>query len=36
MRISRTPSPFLAWSAMLTVACCGIGAVTDVHTTESV
>jgi peptidyl-prolyl cis-trans isomerase SurA len=28
MRIPRSPSPFLAWSAVLTVACCGIGAVT--------
>ena len=28
MRIPRSPSPFLAWSAMLTVAFCGIGAET--------
>ena len=28
MRISRTPSPFLAWSAMLSIAAFGIGAAT--------
>jgi len=28
MRIPRSPSPILAWSALLTVACCGIGAAT--------
>jgi peptidyl-prolyl cis-trans isomerase SurA len=28
MRIPRSPSPVLAWSALLAVACCGLGAVT--------